>query len=109
MFKFTIEVCGKDVAVIAAVDRCMLDATINADFECGYALQAELKRIELWDGESEITYRLATWEETMEFECEFDLAMKQGRMRPVDEEWFIHWLVSLPARPKVTELFPIPA
>ena len=95
--------------MITAVDRVMLDGFINADLEEGYAFQAELKRNGLWTAKSEITYRLATWEETLEFDCEFDLARKQGRLRPVDEEWFIHWLVPPPARPKIAEIFPISA
>jgi hypothetical protein len=107
MFKFTVEVGGRDVAVITAVDRVMLDGFVGGHIDDGAAFRADLKRNGLWNGKSPITYRLATEEESDEFDCEFQRAMSVGNLRPADKEWFVHWLVPLLCSKRVAVLFPL--
>jgi hypothetical protein len=100
MFKFTIEVGGQAVAVVAASDRLMLDAFVDGDLDEGKTFRSDLMCFDsngspLWDGKSPITYRLATPKEEGDFDATFGLAVSEGEVADMDEENFIYWLVKI--------------
>jgi hypothetical protein len=67
MFVFAIETCGRNVALIQADARPMLDSFVNGDSDEGRVLRRDIVQPRDWDGLSPFTARLATPSEELDY------------------------------------------